>query len=263
MATRYIKVPLFVTRQAIYTLILFFVITAILLPISIITYLNFYKMLIPTERLGVPARFLELNHLQTATINPRAVIPFLKRNSDLLFLVRLNLHSICIKEQSFHLLDYTFKLLKSYESSLIVNCDLRYIYVEKNNWIPYNLRYWVPPILVDIFKFVKVERPLVHVTGEELLRIFSFEKPVLTFKDPKLPIIIDSSKTTLDFVIEWEGIRYYLVNYFLTSFAIGVVFFWILSSAVCILSTLFFWNYFSQEVEVVGRATLPKRQKRE
>lgn len=246
MAPIYVKIPLFFTRQVVYLIIVFTVVAFVLLPISIVTYLNFYKMLIPRNRMGIPMNFQSSIPGPKATVDMRPLLAFVEQNRDLVFSIRMNLHAICTREQSFHLLSYIFLLRwQRFESSFIVNCDLRYIYVKKNNWIPYHLRYWVPPILVDIFKMVKEDHPLAYMTGEKLLELAS-SNTVFAFKD-QLPLIIDPVNTSLDVVIEWVGIRYYLANYSITSFVIGVGSFWFLSTIVCMMSTLFFWNYFTSE----------------
>lgn len=251
-----LKLPLFVTRQVLYGFILFTAIVLVLLPLSIVTYLNFYKMLIPTERIQVATKFYSgdtgirenFTHAvwdRSTRVDPLAVLPFVTLNQDLTFLVRLNLHAICQWEKSFQMLHYTFKLSddRTIVDELLVNCDLRYIYVEKNRLVPYNLRYWVPPILVDIFKTVKTDWPIVYLHGSDLAEILRKLEPIFKFVDAQ-PILIDSRKTTIDFVVEWEGIRYYMVNFYITSFVVGAGGFWLLSSWICILSSLLFQSYF-------------------
>lgn len=255
VATRYARASLFMTRQSLYGASLFSAIVMVLLPISIVTYLNFYKMLVPVERFAVPASFFKDTSGQGllpvfSEIDPSLALPFLRRNADLRFSVRINLRAVCFVEQSYHLLQYVFKLTPRLirENSFIINCDLRYIYVDRNSWIPYHLRYWVPPVFVDIFKTVEVDWPLFYSTGAQLVELLRDQQSYLKFLDTR-PIIIDNSRTSLDFVIEWDGIRYYLVKYYFLSLFIGVLIFWASSSFICMLSTVYYYNKFSEEEE--------------
>lgn len=261
-----IRLPLFITRQFLYTFIFFTAIVLVLLPLSVLTYLNFYKMLIPTERILVPTKFLARgNSLQEyLKVDPLTALPFLRLNRDLSFLVRLNLHAICRTEKSYQELDYTFQMadMPRILDTLIVNCDLRYIYVEKNKWVPYNLRYWVPPIMVDIYKLVRVDWPLVYLKGSDLVLMLQQSDPSFGFKSTA-PVIVDSRKTTVDFVVEWEGIRYYMVNFYVTSFLVGVGGFWIVSSWMCVVSSLVFLGYFFSDDPPIKKEEIKQEIKQE
>lgn len=262
--TKYLRLSLFLTRLSLYGFSLFTGIVAILLPISIVTYLNFYKMLVPVERFAIPTNFklssskLALDKVAFSAIDPPAAIDFLKRHADLLFSVRLNLKAVCHIEKSYHLIPYIFSLgsTSNYESSFLINCDSRYIYVDKNHWVPYHLRYWVPPILVNIFKNVDVDLPILYMKGNDLVKLLQSGASKFDLLDI-FPILIDVSKTTLDFVIEWDGIRFYLVNYYFTSLFIGVLIFWSVSSFACCMSTVYFYNKFSDEEQT---ESTPKQQ---
>lgn len=261
-----VSAPLFLTRQVLYSSILGSSVFFVLLPISIITYLSFYRVLIPTERMRVPSKFgapdsAGLLDLKLSIIDARPILPFLERHQDLEFLVRLSLHGVCLVEKSFQQLPYEFNLTLqlSFNDKILVNCDSRYIYVEKNSWVPYNLRYWVPPIFVNIFKYVDVDFPLIYIQGKELYDIVKNERQTFRF-DHALTVLIDSRKTFADFVIEWEGIRFYLVNYYFTSLIIGTVAFWLLSTWFFALSALFFLMYFSLDE---ADTDAPRRAKRD
>lgn len=241
-----VRLPLFLTRQVLYGLVLFTAFFVVLLPVSVVTYLNFYKMLIPSERILVATDFVNpgsevLEYARATRVEPREFLPLVQPDLD--YLIRLNLQAICRFEKQFHVLPYHFKIdLVTVSDELIVNCDLRYIYVEKNKWVPYNLRYWVPPALVDIFKTVKVDWPVIYLTGAEIIKQVQQAAPVFEFENP-LPLILDSRHTTIDFVVEWDGIRYYMSNYYLTSFVLGAGGFWILTSWICLLTSLAFLGY--------------------
>lgn len=241
-----------------YVSILFSAIVLVLLPFSVVTYLNFYKMLIPTERIQVPTKFeageAHWEHIRSTSrlarerstlVDSLAVLPFVRINQDLTYLIRLNLNAVCNYEKSFQVLEYTFNSSHGVISDeMLVNCDLRYIYVEKNNFIPYNLRYWVPPILVDIFKTVRTDWVIVQLHGLELLDLLTHLNPIFKFANSD-PIFINSRQTTMDFVVEWEGIRYYMVNFYVTSFILGVGGFWVLSAWICLISSVISLRYFT------------------
>lgn len=244
-----VKLPLFFTRQVLYGSIYFTAIVLVLFPLSIVTYLNFYKTLVPTERIKVPTRFLydetSITGAKATVVDAQTLLPFVTLNEDLNFLIRLNLNAICKMEKSYQEMSYTFTLSDDVKifDDLLVNCDLRYIYAENNWLVPYNLRYWVSPILVNIFKLVRTDWPLVYLTGKELAPLLRHMDPVFAFKYPEA-LIIKSRESTIDLVVEWQGIRYYLVNFYVTSFVLGAGGFWLLSSWVCVLSSLLFQSYF-------------------
>lgn len=244
------NVPLFFTRQFLYGSIIFTSLFLVLLPSSVVTYLNFYKTMIPTERVSAPARFLSLpdQRGKESHLNLDHVMPFLRQHSDLDFAVNLNLKAICRLEKLFQVLSYLFTIDPQhlYSGEFLVNCDSRYIYVAKNRWIPYNLRYWTPPVLVDILKLVLVEEPLLTMRGNELMLLLEKQTkaPVFVFDDTSA-VLIDSKQSTLDFVIQWDGLRYYLVNFYWTSLIIGAGSIWVCSSFFCLLATLVSLLYFT------------------
>lgn len=250
-----IKLPLFFTRQALYGVIIFTAIFFVLLPASTLTYFSFYKNIIPTERVGVPTKFMGVaGTLETQSqISFDLVLPFLRQNQDLEFSVRLNLHAICKVEKLFQVLRYqlNFDSGNSFSDEILVNCDSRYIYVAKNNWIPYNLRYWTPPILVDILKLVTIDEKIVTLPGRDLILLIQnrSDDSALVFEDTRV-VLLDSKKLSLDFVIEWDGIRYYLVKYYWTSLILGAGCIWVMSSWFCILTAIATLVYFAPEQTV-------------
>lgn len=224
--------------------------------------------MIPTERVTVPTKFQSLPDLKgkESHISVDHVMPFLRQHRELDFTISLNLNAICRLEKLFQVLSYLFTIDSkweavhdtiteplpetlpnySYKGEFLVNCDSRYIYVSKNRWIPYNLRYWTPPVLVDILKLVKVEEPIFTMKGKDLISIFEKQSklPVFRFDDVSA-VLIDSKLSTLDFVIQWDGLRYYLVNFYWTSLLIGAGSIWVVSSFFCLLATLISLVFFT------------------
>lgn len=246
-ATRVVEVPLFFTRQFLYSAILALTIWLVLLPISVVSYLSFYKALVPTERFSVPlSPHPEINARLVASFDSASAAQYVSANPDFDYLVRLNLNAICTQEKSFHRLQYDFLVAHvNVSSEYIINCDLRYIYAEKNWWIPYHLRYWVPPIWVDILKLVNAEIDLVDIAGVDLrqsLGALNSLESALTLIG-LLFLMVDWRKSSIDLVLKWTGIRYYLVEYYYTSFAIGVLMFWGACSTTCVVSALMFLTY--------------------
>lgn len=249
-----VQVPLFFTRQALYSSIYVTSIFLVLLPVSVVSYLNFYRMLIPTERIRLPTQLVDYE----ATIDGTSVLPFLQKNKDLRFVVQGSLHVVCNTENAYLTVWYDYELLKQllYKDQVIVNCETQDMYTHNNNWVPYNLRYWVPPILTNTHRVVDVTFPIVHVTGEQLHAFVKARKQVLRLSHAS-GMLVDSRKTFVDFVIEWDGIRYYLVRYYFLSLAIGVFIFWVLSSWVFTLSSLACLAYFSLDSPQVEQRPRP------
>lgn len=259
-----VTVPLFFTRQFLYGSILFVSVFLVLLPASVFTYLSFYKSMIPSERISVPIKFTQLpdSPKRTTVVSGASVLPFVRDHLDLRYSIRFNLHAVCLVEKLFQMLQYEFQLPPySTGDDILVNCDSRYIYVAKNSWIPYNLRYWSPPILVDILKFVNVEETLISIEGAELLMLLDGNLPIFTFIDPRA-ILINTKKSSVDFVIEWDGIRYYLVHFYWTSLFIGAGAIWLTSSWFCVVCALASLVYFSQEKEEIVKAEEKRAHKR-
>lgn len=254
------RAPLFVTRQVLYSTILVLAICLVLLPISVVSYLSFYKTLVPTERFSIPLSSRSVDstgNLVTAFVsNPAA--QYVTANPDFDYLVRLNLNAICRQEKSFHQLSYGFLIAGvAVESEHIINCDLRYIYAEKNWWIPYHLRYWVPPILVDILKLVKADIELLEVSGVALrlhLEPLHTLNCSLTLVDLSF-LMVDWKQSSIDLVLRWTGVRYYLVEYYYTSLVIGVLLFWGVCSTVCLASALIFLAYLRSKFAPTPRAS--------
>lgn len=212
--------------------------------------------MIPAERVSIPTKFLSVpNHpAKQSLLDVVEVMSFLRRNQELDFSVNLNLNAICRVEKLFQVLSYQFQLNSGFEfnDEFIVNCDSRYIYVARNNWIPYNLRYWMPPILVNILKPVQVDEPIVTMRASDLILALETEdtRPVITLDDASA-LVVNSKKSSIDFVIQWNGIRYYLVNYYLTSLVLGTTSIWVMSSFFCLMSALVSLVYFSLETDTI------------
>lgn len=253
-------------QQFLYIFILIFSVFCVLLPASVASYLSFYKSLVPAERVSAPLRFRPAEghpHERWTGVETQEVLPFIRENRDLGFSVRLRLNAVCKAEKLVQALDYVLEMppTQIHNGYLLVNCDERYIYVEKNHWVPYKLRYWVPPILVDILKHVAVDEQLFRATGEELVHTL-VDNATLTFADASA-VLIDSKTSTVDFVIEWDGIRYYLVNYYWTSMVLGAGAMWFTSSLFCLLTALATLAYFLHSPEVKQECVRHKEEKDE
>lgn len=205
--------------------------------------------MIPTERVSVPTKFLTkpATSEKLTAIHVGSIISSLRQNSEQDFSVRLNLNAICRLEKLFQVLSYRFQLSANdvYNDEFLVNCDSRYIYVAKNRLVPYNLRYWTPPFLVDILKLVQVDETLLTMKGEDLVNVLtSGQTPTFTFLDTSA-VLIDSKKSSIDFVIQWQGLRYYLVNFYWLSLFLGAGGIWVMSSFFCVITTLLSVAYFT------------------
>lgn len=217
----------------------------VLLPVSVAYYLSFYRLLIPVERLHIPSTASWKSELREQAVymtTDSTTTAFLEEYANVTFLLRLNLKAFCYVETLYHDVPYQLQLAdKDIKSTILVNCDSRYIYVKQNRWIPYNLRYWVPPIFVDVFKSVLLDYEVVSMQGHQWLQAlqegvtFTFQRSLLKYNPKDL---------LLDLVVEWDGFRYYLVNYYFTSMLAGAGAFWILSSIFSFLSALVVFGCF-------------------
>lgn len=259
---------LFVTRQLLTGIILFVAVFCFLLPASVITYFSFRKLLIPLERIQVPVNFLSPTdtHFKTRDIDVAAVFPYLQRNKNLTFGVNLNLHGVCKIETSHQIFSYDLELPSSshslarhYQDLVLVNCDSRYIYAAKNRLVPYNLRYWAPPIAVDVTKLVDMDHQVLALKGYELLELLSQEMLHITLIDMNF-LFLHPQKSSVDFVVLWDGFRFYLVRYYFTSLIIGTAIFWIPSSCCCVFFAFLVLMYLKPGHEIAKPAMIKQEE---
>lgn len=239
-------IPLAITRQWLYISTLLISIFGILLPVSIVAYLNFYKVLIPKPITRIPLRFDPFSYKEVgmkSSLHFNNIHEVLKEDPAIKYEIGLNLNVVCNRKNYDDI--YNINSALSIEDKLVsnnsflLNCDTRFIYNENNWFIPYRLRFWVPPILTNIDKLINIKSPLTIVTGKQLLELISENErtsEALLRLDKRL--VVDNNNSFLEMTIQWDGMRYYMLNYYFTSFIIGVLIFWIPSSFICLISSM-------------------------
>lgn len=240
------NIPLAITRQWLYMLTLLISIFGILLPISIVAYLNFYKVLIPKPITRIPLRFDPFSSNEVgmkSSLHLNNMYELLKEDPTIKYEIGLNLNVVCNRKNydDIYNINSAFSIEDKIVSnnSFLLNCDTRFIYNENNRFIPYRLRFWVPPILTNIDKLINIKSPLSVVTGKQLLELMSEDERTsnaLLRLDKRL--VIDNNNSFLEMKIQWDGMRYYMLNYYFTSLFIGVLIFWIPSSFICLISSM-------------------------
>lgn len=239
-------IPLAITRQWLYISTLLLSIFGILLPISIVAYLNFYKVLIPKPITRIPLRFDPFSYKEVgmkSSLHLNNIHEVLKEDPGIKYEIGLNLNVVCNRKNydDIYNINSAFSIEDKLVSnnSFLLNCDTRFIYNENNWFIPYRLRFWVPPILTNIDKLINIRSPLTIVTGKQLLELISENErtgEALLRLDKRL--IVDNNNSFLEMTIQWDGMRYYMLNYYFTSFIVGVLIFWIPSSFICLISSM-------------------------
>lgn len=80
--------------------------------------------------------------------------------------------------------------------------------------------------MTNIDKLINIKSPLTVVTGKQLLELMSEDERTsnaLLRLDKRL--VIDNNNSFLEMKIQWDGMRYYMLNYYFTSLFIGVLIF--------------------------------------
>lgn len=239
-----LSLPLTITRQWLYILTLLIAVFGVLLPISIIAYLNFYKILIPQQTTRIPLSFdVEHGKGMESQLQVKNIRELFKDDLEMKYEISLNLNIVCNKKNYDDIFNInsalTIENLFVANSSFLLNCDTRFIYNSNNWFIPYRLRFWVPPIFTNIDKLINIKSPLIIMSGRQLSNLFDGSKLTKTstvFLDKQL--IVDNNNSFLDLKIQWDGMRYYMLNYYFTSLVIGVIIFWIPSSFACLLTSM-------------------------
>lgn len=252
-----IHLPLAITRNWLYLCVYFATAFFVLLPLSIITYLNFYRILIPVSSSTLHTKFTPFHNDYRSVSTPSdSLLRYFGLHSDLHYDINLHLKTICntrtseiahVRYNAFtgnHNTDENNTPLAA-EDVFIINCNLRTLYFEKNHFIPYNLRNYVPPFVVDITDTRTTIIPLRKgVSGQQISGLL--QKPgakqnvVVNVKSRS--VYVDSDNSYFEFQVRWDGIRYYIYHYYFTSLVLGVGFFWAVSSLFCLISSLLVWS---------------------
>lgn len=250
-----LAVPLAITRSWLYIFSLGVALLMVLLPLANLSYMKFYNSLIPQGSPRIP-----LNPTITRSFeDPGSTILDLSQfwsdhpyKFDKLLHYEWNLHLdiFCDVQKNGAVFKIPYKIVNVLNgaerdllvSSFILDCDSRYIHHSNNRLVPFNLRFWVPPAIVDINRSIKFN-----------LRKLILKGGALTGDIRKIKVIFEGANffktndddTYLQFQVKFTGFRYYLVEHFYFCYVLGVAMLWFISSFVCVLMSSYI--LFSEE----------------
>lgn len=192
----------------------------------------------------IPLLFVDLVDTNSNSVSRQSVNDFrhlihdFGQQKDVDYLVNLNLEFHCNRNRN----DDVFPILNTFSiantdvnvtKQMLLNCDTRNIYNSNNMIIPYNLRYWVPPKLIDIERKVNIESNMVVLNSDQLVKMLRGLVTVEVLQG----VIINHENSYLEFIIQWDGFRYYITKYYWRSLCVGVFMFYMAA-----LSQVLFYN---------------------
>lgn len=225
-----------------------------LLPISTVTYLAFYRTLIPNEVIKVPLEFqyhdTALSHEgfeHVTMIDFSKLIPIVSKEPSFNYLVNLNIEVYCNKNRIDDIFPIAHELTignssVTLRSQFVLNCDSRFLYHNKNGIIPYNLRFWTPPIITDIAKSVEINSPYTVINAKDLVTAITSDNSHQGKLKWDQDLVVNFQTSFLEFKIMWHGFRFYLTYYYKASLVVGVLFLWSLSSFICLVTGVFMFT---------------------
>jgi hypothetical protein len=254
-----LAVPIALTRQSMYYSTILFSTFVILLPFSILSYLYFYSTLIPILVLRVPITFFPRDSFHQERRGYANLEPYTKvfeQTPELVYLLSLNLDIICYSEKNSIRSVIHNVTLGSYSarSTFVLNCEEDYIFHSNNRLVPYKLRHYVPPQLTDIRKIVTVNSPYSLLSGRQISQSLSHNARIDVHKNTD----VDDNHSFLEFYVQWDGIRYYMVTYYKTSLLVGTIIFWGFSSFVCLLTAMVTWSKYNESDQEVKNIKVKK-----
>lgn len=232
--------PLKLTRGWFYVVNIILALT-ILLPVSILMYLRFYELLIPKPDFRIPLKFSHKNNGVYSLVKLDNVQDQLHEDLNVRYNFDFNLKVVCNKWYSdVYDLEVTLyhEPFLEMKESLLFNCEATRVYQQNNALIPYNLRYWFPPILTNVERSVNIKTTLGALTGKEITQLSKTKDKPLTISLAR-NLLVDNSASFIEIASELQGPRYYLARYSVSSFILGVSLIWISSSLACLLTTFY------------------------
>lgn len=245
-----IHVPLMLTRRWMYLVCVFAVIFGILGPFSVLSYYKLHEALIPAKSPPIP---LDFTSSATQSIHVTGEnSPTSNYEFDPLVKYRWNIHLnlICGDRLKGKLIPVNYYIssdnLTLYENFFILDCDTRYAHNVNNQLIPYNLRFWMPPITVNFDRSVLINLDKYTSLGSDL----AFTTKKLSIQLQQVAgLIVDNDRSWLDFQMEFNGFRYYINKYYTTSFIVGVGSFWSTNTILCLITALYVLDRSFQDTE--------------
>ncbi|CCE83244.1 Piso0_003816 [Millerozyma farinosa CBS 7064] len=248
-----IRVPLAITRQGLYISILFISTFLVLLPIAILSYISFYTILIPKPTISIPISFQKVSKGLEYKLPVDQIKSLLDSDPSIRYDASLNTDIYCTKGFYGDMKNLDIQIKSEgrtiNETKFLLNCDARSVYVKNNPFIPFAWRYWFPPVLLNLDKAIRADVHLLTLSVADISKISQKKS-----KDLRLQIsddiVTDNNKSYLKFQVAWNGIRHYMVKYYYISFVVGVILFWIPSTAACLLVSLIIYSKQDAKVEM-------------
>ncbi|KAK6463703.1 hypothetical protein DFJ63DRAFT_335220 [Scheffersomyces coipomensis] len=216
----------------------------ILLPLSIITYVKFYNTLIPYASPRIPIHYKPNSiydyDLSSDLIHLQSNLPRKFKFDPLLdYKVSLNFEILCDTVKKGDVYQNSYSIINDqseplFDHEFYVDCDSRYIYNNNNDLVPYNLRFWVPPMVVNIKRSIGFQLSNYRLNGKTLPSTFESFQILI---DKSFIIVQDSS--FIEFEIVYTGFRYYLVKHYYKCLFIGVLVFWSISCSTSFLTSMY------------------------
>lgn len=233
-----IGVPVDLTRRGLYLTTIVAAVVFVLFPFSCIGYYEFYRSLIPTPSPRVPLNFYK-SDLAMFDLGSKTS-PLRHYQFDPLFNYNwhVNLDLVCGDGLLGKLVQLEWLVWRdrdeAFSDTFILDCETSYIHHANNWFVPYKLRYWVPPLVVDITRQVPVDLSKFVLLGQ-----FFTTSSDYTIRVESVPgLVINNDKLYLDFQMEFSGFRYYLHKYRLLCAAAGVALFWWINSTLAVITSL-------------------------
>lgn len=245
-----ISIPLTILKSWLFTITTISSSILILLPISLITYNNYYNSLIPlNNQFKLPLKF-DTNDNKSNIINGFKDSDVI--DSEVNYELNFELYVVCKpKESLFNVDKINYQFITSnyreeqdkdedrdkdeeiFEGSFILNCDPYELYSRKNYIIPYNLRFLISPYLTKISQSIIIKSKIFLIKGYELINLNNLQIKLNDLNSNDY--LIDDNYSYLIVNIKWNGFRYYLVKYYYSCFIIGSLLFFGIMSGFSIL----------------------------
>lgn len=234
-----LAIPLTITRRGLYIITLVAAVFLVLLPFSVIGYHEFYRGLIPNSSPRIPLRFHKSNSMAVDVTATKTSTHFFEFDPLLSYKWQIHLNVVCGDSLQGRVvqLDWLVYQLEEvyYEDTFILDCDARSIHSSKNRFVPFNLRFWVPPVAVDINRDVDIVLDKFHMPGILLANPLD----QFTIKvEPTPGLLINNDNSYLDFQITFTGFRYYLRKHYILFGIIGIFACWSINSLVAVVTAL-------------------------
>lgn len=242
-----ITIPLVLLKNWFYILSTFFLVSIILLPISVLTYLKFYESLIPETLPKIPFVFDNLNSTHSSGFID--LLSHTKKHGQfdplLDYEIDVNLALVCNDELSSVIdkIQYEIRMFgvepnleeTKFKHSILLNCNERNVYHSNNIFIPYTWRENVPPLMINWSRDLRLVIDRLVVPGWKLNN--EVEKLLVLLRFDAKTNLHDDDYTYISFQTHFTGFRWYLIKYYWTSLAAGTLVFWGISSIVCIITS--------------------------